>query len=187
MKLLIRNLSRTTTEAELEELFAFYGAVQSCSLVKDSETGESKGFGFVMMPKAGDAKAAMKNINGATIAGNVIRVKKAEEKPAATEIVEEGFTAVNTSEDGLAKDRRSQGAASKARRSENKSSENTGYENKSAEGRRSKSKRSNDESSGDEFNPRNAYRTKAVKATSSKHQPPKNKSSKQNIWSKSAK
>lgn len=78
MKLLIRNLSRTTTEAELKTLFSAHGDVQSCDLVIDKETGQSKGFGFVEMPKQGEAKAAMKNLNGKDIAGNKIRVKKAE-------------------------------------------------------------------------------------------------------------
>ncbi len=80
MKILVRNLARTTTEEELNELFTRYGAVQSCTLVMDAKTGESKGFGFVEMPKAGDAKAAIKNLNNIDMAGNVIRVKKAEEK-----------------------------------------------------------------------------------------------------------
>lgn len=78
MKLLIRNLARTTTEAELRSLFESFGAVQSCNLVLDKATGGSKGFGFVEMPKPGEAKAAMKSLNGKDIAGNVIRVKKSE-------------------------------------------------------------------------------------------------------------
>ena len=80
MKLLIRNLARTTTEKELLSLFEPFGTVQSCTLVIDKETGASKGFGFVEMPKQGDAKAAMKSVNGKEIAGNKIRVKKAEAK-----------------------------------------------------------------------------------------------------------
>ena len=80
MKLLIRNLARTTTEKELQSLFEPFGTVQSCNLVLDTETGESKGFGFVEMPKQGDAKAAMKSINGKEIAGSKLRVKKAENK-----------------------------------------------------------------------------------------------------------
>ena len=80
MKLLIRNLARSTTEPELCAMFEAYGTVQSCTLVLDKETGHSKGFGFVEMPKQGDAKAAMKNLNGKDIAGSKIRVKKAEEK-----------------------------------------------------------------------------------------------------------
>ena len=78
MKLLIRNLSRSITEVELREMFESYGTVQSCALVMDKETGSSKGFGFVEMPKIGEAKAAMKNLNGKDIAGNRIRVKKSE-------------------------------------------------------------------------------------------------------------
>ncbi len=80
MKLLIRNLARTTKEAEIRALFETYGKVQSCTLVMDKTSDESKGFGFVEMPKVGDAKAAMKNLNKQEIDGNKIRVKKADEK-----------------------------------------------------------------------------------------------------------
>ena len=82
MKLLVRNLARTTTEAEVRELFETYGSVQSCTLVMDKATGASKGFGFVEMPKAGNAKVAVKNLNGTDLGGNKIRVKKAEPKPS---------------------------------------------------------------------------------------------------------
>jgi RNA recognition motif-containing protein len=80
MKLLIRNLDRSTTEEELKDLFSDYGAVQSCNLVLDKITGDSKGFAFVEMPKPGDAKAAMKSLNDKTVGNNKIRVKKAEDK-----------------------------------------------------------------------------------------------------------
>ena len=80
MKLLIRNLARTTTEDEIREMFEAHGTVQSCTLVMDKKTGISKGFGFIEMPKPGDAKAAMKSLNGKEVAGNKIRVKKAEPK-----------------------------------------------------------------------------------------------------------
>jgi len=82
MKLLIRNIARTTTEAELRAIFEAYGKVQSCTLVMDKATGKSKGFGFVEMPKPGDAKAARKNLNGKDVAGSKIRVKNADAKPA---------------------------------------------------------------------------------------------------------
>lgn len=80
MKLLIRNLSRSTSQDALKAMFASFGGVQSCILVKDKETGASKGFGFVEMPKPGDAKAAMKSLNGKEVDGNKIRVKRAEDK-----------------------------------------------------------------------------------------------------------
>lgn len=83
MKLLIRNLARTTTEAEIKSMFEVFGNIQSCNLVMDSKTGISKGFGFVEMPKSGEAKAAMKNLNGKDVAGNKIRVKKADPKPGS--------------------------------------------------------------------------------------------------------
>ena len=83
MKILVRNLNRSTTEAELFDMFTDYGAVQSCTLVMDQKTGVSKGFGFVEMPKPGDAKAAIKNLNGKDVAGNKTRVKKAEPAKAS--------------------------------------------------------------------------------------------------------
>ncbi len=81
MKLIIRNLSRTTTEAAIKTMFEAHGAVQSCNLVMDKETGQSKGFCFVEMPKAACAKVAMKMLNATEVDGCVIRVKKAEVKP----------------------------------------------------------------------------------------------------------
>jgi len=80
MKILARNLARTTTEAELRTLFEAFGKVQYCTLAIDKESGASKGFGFIEMPRPGDAKAAVKSLNGKDVAGNKIRVKKAEQK-----------------------------------------------------------------------------------------------------------
>ena len=80
MKILVRNLARSTTEAEIRDLFESYGLVQSCTLVMDAKSGASKGFGFVEMPRPGEAKAAVKNLNGQLVAEQKIRVKKAEDK-----------------------------------------------------------------------------------------------------------
>lgn len=80
MKLLIRNLARNIKETELKSMFEAYGSVQSCNLVMDKVTGQSKGFGFVEMPKLGEAKAAMQAMNGKDVEGSKMRVKKAEEK-----------------------------------------------------------------------------------------------------------
>jgi len=77
MKLLVRNLDRSTTEEELSELFQGFGVVQSCDLVMDKKSGQSKGFGFIEMPKAGHAKAAIKNLNNKVIGNSTIRVKLA--------------------------------------------------------------------------------------------------------------
>jgi len=82
MKILVRNLSRETTEAELLDLFKAYGGVQYCKVVMDSVTGKSKGFGFVEMPRAGEARVAIKGLNARDVGGNKIRVKKAEKSEA---------------------------------------------------------------------------------------------------------
>lgn len=80
MKLLVRNLAPSTSKSAIEKLFAQHGTLQSCVLVLDDETGQSKGFGFVEMPNTGEAKAAMKSLNGLKLHGYVIRVKKAVAK-----------------------------------------------------------------------------------------------------------
>lgn len=78
MKILIRNLSRETTEAELRAMFEAFGLVEACNLVMDKETGKSKGFGFTEMPKHMDAKTAIKRLNNQNVKGSVIRVKAAD-------------------------------------------------------------------------------------------------------------
>ena len=78
MKLLVRNLSRSTTEQELRILFSEHGAVTECSLVLDQETGKSKGFGFVVMPDEKAAKAALTTLHETRVAKNRIRVKVAQ-------------------------------------------------------------------------------------------------------------
>ena len=80
MKLLILNLDRSTTEAELKVLFEEYGTVQYCNLVLDKSTGGSKGFAFVEMPKSGEAKVAIKNLNNKKVGGNILRVKVSKTK-----------------------------------------------------------------------------------------------------------
>ncbi|WP_338049721.1 RNA-binding protein [Psychromonas antarctica] len=86
MKLLVRNLATATTEEKLLSLFSEYGKVQSCTLVLDKSTGKSKGFGFIEMPKVGEAKIAVHKLNGYKLAGNIIRVKRDEAKKEIAEV-----------------------------------------------------------------------------------------------------
>ena len=79
MNILVRNLSRNTTEKELMALFRSFGQVDSLTLLKDKETGKSKGFGFVEMPHEDESMVAIEKLNGQMVGGNKIRVKKAEE------------------------------------------------------------------------------------------------------------
>jgi len=78
MKLLVRNLSRATTEHELRTLFTAHGKVTTCNLVLDKETGESKGFAFVEMPNDIEVKSAIKALNQTTLNKSKIRVKLAD-------------------------------------------------------------------------------------------------------------
>jgi len=78
MKLLVRNLSRSTTEQEIRILFSNHGSVTECNLVLDQETGKSKGFAFVEMPNESEAKLAITNLHETRVAKNRIRVKIAQ-------------------------------------------------------------------------------------------------------------
>ncbi|NAW86648.1 RNA recognition motif domain-containing protein [Photobacterium halotolerans] len=77
MKLLVRNLSRSTTEQDIRKVFSEHGKVTECTLVLDQETGHSKGFAFVEMPDQDQAKAAIASLNMTSLAKSKIRVKKA--------------------------------------------------------------------------------------------------------------
>jgi len=89
LKIIVRNLARETTQAELLALFQAQGRVQSCTIVMDAVTGGSKGFGFVNMPVPYEAKTAIRTLNNIELGGGRIRVKKAQEvaevDPAAKE------------------------------------------------------------------------------------------------------
>lgn len=78
MKLLVRNLSRSTTEQEIRVLFTTHGAVNECTLVLDQATGKSKGFAFVEMPNENEAKTALAALHETRVASNRIRVKIAQ-------------------------------------------------------------------------------------------------------------
>ncbi|KZW98143.1 RNA recognition motif containing protein [Pseudoalteromonas luteoviolacea] len=78
MKLLVRNLARTTTEHEVRVLFSAHGIVTQCDLVLDQETGQSKGFAFLEMPDENEAKTALNSLNLTSVAKSKIRVKFAQ-------------------------------------------------------------------------------------------------------------
>ena len=84
MNIYVGNLPYKISDADLRELFAAYGEVSSVSMVKDKMTGQSKGFGFVEMPEAGEAAAAIQGLNEKAVQGRNIKVNEAkprEDKP----------------------------------------------------------------------------------------------------------
>ena len=102
MKILVRNLSRDVTEAELLALFEAHGRVQSCTVVMDQATGGSKGFGFANMPVPHEAKKAMHALNGMSVKGNKMRVKKADPAAKKDASPEEDASAVPSAVDAAA-------------------------------------------------------------------------------------
>ncbi len=73
-KLYVGNLSFSTTEEELRTLFAQAGAVTAVDLIKDRQTGESKGFAFVQMSNQTELQAAIRMFNGQTLNNRELKV-----------------------------------------------------------------------------------------------------------------
>lgn len=63
-KLFVGNLSYNATEEELQALFEKAGTVQSVTIVKDRDTGRSKGFAFVEMATQDEAQKAISQLHG---------------------------------------------------------------------------------------------------------------------------
>lgn len=82
MKIYVGNLSYDVTESDLEQAFGELGAVTSVNILKDKQTGESKGFGFVEMPEVSEGQAAIKELNGKELKGRELKVDQAKERPA---------------------------------------------------------------------------------------------------------
>ena len=82
MKIYVGNLSYDVAESDLEQAFGEFGQVSSVSLIKDKQTGESKGFGFVEMPEVSEGQAAVKEMNGKEFMGRELKVDQAKERPA---------------------------------------------------------------------------------------------------------
>jgi RNA recognition motif-containing protein len=76
-KLYVGNLPYSITDAKLEELFSQYGNVRSAQVVKDRDTGRSKGFGFVEMEDSNDANAAINALNEKEHDGRPLTVNEA--------------------------------------------------------------------------------------------------------------
>ncbi len=84
MNLYIGNLPYRVTEEQIRQAFEQYGAVTSCTIIKDKVTGQSKGFGFLEMPDSAEAEAAITGWNGRDLMGRRLNVNEARPRPAAT-------------------------------------------------------------------------------------------------------
>lgn len=82
LKLYVGNLGYDVTEADLTELFAPHGTVDSAQVIIERDTGRSKGFGFVEMGNTEQAKAAMSALDGKDFGGRALKVNEAKPKEA---------------------------------------------------------------------------------------------------------
>lgn len=76
-RLFVGSLPFSTTDQELEELFAQYGTVASARVITDRETRRSKGFGFVEFENDDEGKAAEAALNGKDFGGRALTVNEA--------------------------------------------------------------------------------------------------------------
>ena len=77
MKIFIGNLSYNVTGADLRQAFETFGQVASATVIKDEQSGRSKGFGFVEMPVQAEAQSAIEVLNGKALKGRTITVNEA--------------------------------------------------------------------------------------------------------------
>ena len=77
MNIFIGNLSYNVTEEDLRHAFEAFGQVASATVIKDEQSGRSKGFGFVEMPVQAEAQSAIEVLNGKPLKGRTITVNEA--------------------------------------------------------------------------------------------------------------
>ena len=73
-------LDFATSEDELRKLFAEYGAVETVTVVTDRDTGQPRGFAFVEMTSAGEARDAIRALDGSVHGGRILLVNEARPK-----------------------------------------------------------------------------------------------------------
>ena len=76
----VGNLAFSTTNADLEALFAEHGDVTKAQVITDRDTGRSRGFGFVEMASSEEAAAAIGSLNGRSVDGRDLTVNQAKER-----------------------------------------------------------------------------------------------------------
>ncbi len=80
MNIFVGNVSRMVNDTDLRAAFEQYGSVESAVIIKDRETGDSRGFGFVEMTDEGQANVAIENLNGFELKGRKLNVNEARPK-----------------------------------------------------------------------------------------------------------
>jgi RNA recognition motif-containing protein len=80
MNIYVGNLPRQASDDELRQAFEAFGKVMSVNIIKDKFSSESRGFGFVEMPKRLEAEAAISGLNGKDFKGQTINVNEARPK-----------------------------------------------------------------------------------------------------------
>lgn len=83
MNIFVAKLNFKTRKEDLEAAFAKFGQVSSVNIVRDKQTGRSKGYGFIEMPNDDEANNAIAALNEKDLDGRPIVVKVANPKPAA--------------------------------------------------------------------------------------------------------
>ena len=83
-RIYVGGLPFSTTEAEMNTLFAPLGQVTSAKLITDRDTGQSRGFGFVEMANDAEAATAIEKLNGTDFGGRKLTINEARPMEART-------------------------------------------------------------------------------------------------------
>lgn len=83
-KLYVGNLAFSVTESALNDLFSQHGAVESCRLITDRDSGRSKGFAFVEMSTSEEAQNAISTLSGSEFEGRALTVNEARPQAPRT-------------------------------------------------------------------------------------------------------
>ena len=78
MNIYVGNLNYRINETDLQQVMENYGVVTSVKIIKDRETGRSRGFGFAELENDEDAAKAIEELNGAEYAGRTMVLKEAK-------------------------------------------------------------------------------------------------------------
>jgi len=80
MNIYVGNLSYEVTDEDLQEAFAAFGEISSARVIRDRDSGRSRGFGFVEMPTQAEAQAAIQGLNNKDLKGRALNVNEARPK-----------------------------------------------------------------------------------------------------------
>jgi len=80
VRIYVGNLAKSTTDEDLKKLFSQAGTVTAAEVVKDRDSGQSKGFGFITMTDQAEADKAISMFNAYKLSDHELKLNVAKPK-----------------------------------------------------------------------------------------------------------